>query len=187
MYNIKLIIIFKFIKNAKIEDEKYYDVCIIGGGPAGSTAGFYLSKGGLRVLQIEKNKYPSDRICGDIIPPTCHFILKDMGVFQELMQEGIGNWINSGGLVSPSGISFIADLSNSHDLLVQRILLDHKMVLSAQRQGVHLLHALVISLNPPDKNFNYWKIIAQSTVQLDDNSDPITTELTYFARFFFSY
>ncbi|PYL87111.1 MAG: tryptophan halogenase, partial [Verrucomicrobia bacterium] len=35
-----------------------YDVAIIGGGPAGSTAATLLSKAGRRVIVLERDKFP---------------------------------------------------------------------------------------------------------------------------------
>ncbi|MCL5772859.1 MAG: geranylgeranyl reductase family protein [Firmicutes bacterium] len=41
-----------------------YDVIVAGMGPAGSTAGYYLSKAGLKVLALEKEKLPRYKPCG---------------------------------------------------------------------------------------------------------------------------
>ena len=35
-----------------------FDVAIVGAGPAGSTAAYYLAKGGARVILLEKEKFP---------------------------------------------------------------------------------------------------------------------------------
>lgn len=45
----------------------FYDVIIAGGGPAGSTAGYILSKAGLKVLIIDKSKFPRKKLCGGLI------------------------------------------------------------------------------------------------------------------------
>ncbi|MBI5408837.1 MAG: geranylgeranyl reductase family protein [Nitrospirae bacterium] len=44
-----------------------YDVIIIGGGPAGSTAGYILGKAGLKVLIIDKSKFPRHKLCAGCI------------------------------------------------------------------------------------------------------------------------
>jgi len=41
-----------------------YDVAILGGGPAGSTAAFRLAIAGARVLLIDKARFPRDKPCG---------------------------------------------------------------------------------------------------------------------------
>ncbi|RJQ51695.1 MAG: geranylgeranyl reductase family protein [Nitrospiraceae bacterium] len=50
-----------------MNNSKIYDVIIVGGGPAGSTAGYILSKAGLRVLIIDKSRFPRHKLCGGCI------------------------------------------------------------------------------------------------------------------------
>ncbi len=47
-------------------NETDYDVIIIGGGPAGATAGYLLSGFGYSVLIIDKRKFPREKLCGGI-------------------------------------------------------------------------------------------------------------------------
>ncbi|MBI4681639.1 MAG: geranylgeranyl reductase family protein [Nitrospirae bacterium] len=44
-----------------------YDVIIAGAGPAGSTAGYLLSKAGLKVLIIDKSAFPRKKLCAGLI------------------------------------------------------------------------------------------------------------------------
>ncbi|MGI6023594.1 MAG: NAD(P)/FAD-dependent oxidoreductase, partial [Methanoculleus sp.] len=41
-----------------------YDIFVIGGGPAGSTAAYLLAGFGHRVALLEKQKYPRHKVCG---------------------------------------------------------------------------------------------------------------------------
>lgn len=43
------------------------DVIIIGGGLAGLTSAIHLTKAGLKVIVIEKSRYPSHKVCGEYI------------------------------------------------------------------------------------------------------------------------
>lgn len=43
------------------------DIVIIGGGLAGLVSGIHLSRTGLKVVLIEKNKYPKHKVCGEYI------------------------------------------------------------------------------------------------------------------------
>ena len=43
------------------------DVTIIGAGPAGMTAAFFLAKNKIPVTLLEKRSFPRDKICGDCI------------------------------------------------------------------------------------------------------------------------
>lgn len=44
-----------------------YDLIIVGGGPAGSTMALSAHKHGLKVLLLDKEQFPRDKICGDAI------------------------------------------------------------------------------------------------------------------------
>ena len=45
----------------------HFDIIIAGGGPAGSTAAYLLSKAGLNVLVIDKSRFPRKKLCGGLI------------------------------------------------------------------------------------------------------------------------
>ena len=47
--------------------KRVYDIIIVGGGPAGSTAGYLLSRSGLKVLLIDKSTFPRHKLCGGCI------------------------------------------------------------------------------------------------------------------------
>jgi len=50
-------------------DSVIWDLVIIGGGPAGTTAAMVASGNGYRVALIDKAKFPRDKICGDACSP----------------------------------------------------------------------------------------------------------------------
>ena len=47
--------------------EPFYDVVIVGGGPAGSTAGYLLAKLGFKVVVIDSSAFPREKLCGGLI------------------------------------------------------------------------------------------------------------------------
>jgi flavin-dependent dehydrogenase len=61
----------------QLQDE--YDVLIIGGGPSGATAGLLLSREGVSVLIVEKNKFPRFHV-GESFLPRNHVLLEDIGL-----------------------------------------------------------------------------------------------------------
>ena len=51
-----------------VQDDHLYDVAIIGGGPAGSTAATLLAKAGRRVIVFEREKFPRFHIGESLLP-----------------------------------------------------------------------------------------------------------------------
>ncbi|MBT4224017.1 MAG: FAD-dependent oxidoreductase [Opitutae bacterium] len=60
------------------------EAIVIGGGPAGSTAGALLAEKGRDVLILEKEKFPRYHI-GESLMPYCYFTLDRLGVIDKLM------------------------------------------------------------------------------------------------------
>lgn len=60
-----------------------YDAIIIGGGPAGSTAGLVLARAGRKALIIEKGDYPRFTI-GESFLPRTFVLMQELGLIDEL-------------------------------------------------------------------------------------------------------
>src|SRR5258708_1882702 len=77
------------------------EVLIIGAGPAGSAAAALLAERGLRVLVLEREKFPRYHIGESLIPFTCH-PLKRLGLLDKMRQsEFVKKY--SVQFISPSG------------------------------------------------------------------------------------
>ena len=57
-----------------------YDVLVVGGGPSGAAAAYWLAQQGRRVLVVEKKRFPREKTCGDGLTPRAVRELHDMGL-----------------------------------------------------------------------------------------------------------
>ncbi|MCC2314659.1 NAD(P)/FAD-dependent oxidoreductase [Cellulomonas xiejunii] len=64
-----------------------YDVCIIGGGPAGSTVASYLARAGVRVVVMESHTFPREHVGESLVPATTP-VLDQIGVLEKIDAAG---------------------------------------------------------------------------------------------------
>lgn len=57
-----------------------YDILIIGGGPAGSSAAITAARAGLKVALFEKSPYGRDKVCGDGLTPRAIAALNELRI-----------------------------------------------------------------------------------------------------------
>lgn len=65
---------------------KQYDIVIIGGGPAGSTAATVLAKKGYNILLLEKEKFPREHV-GESLLPFCYPLFESLGVLDKMKTQ----------------------------------------------------------------------------------------------------
>src|SRR5438552_15778343 len=63
-----------------MNEDKLYDVAIIGGGLAGLALGIQCAKAGYETILFEKEKYPFHKVCGEYISFESWNFLEDFGV-----------------------------------------------------------------------------------------------------------
>ncbi|MGH8975350.1 MAG: NAD(P)/FAD-dependent oxidoreductase, partial [Acidimicrobiia bacterium] len=72
-----------------------FDVVVVGGGPSGAAAAYWLAEAGHDVVVLEKSRFPRDKTCGDGLTPRAVRQLHDMGLAAPL-----GEFHRFGGLRS---------------------------------------------------------------------------------------
>jgi menaquinone-9 beta-reductase len=123
------------------------DVIVVGAGPSGSTAAYYLAQAGLDVLLIEKSRFPREKVCGDGLTPRAVKALIALGVD---VSEEVG-WLRNKGLrVIGGGLRLELDwpeLSSypGYGLVRTRVSLDEQLARRAQAAGVKLLEGTTVT------------------------------------------
>src|ERR1700756_5000913 len=161
-----------------MQNPTMYDVIIIGGGPAGSTAATFLAQHNHKVLLLEKEKFPREHIGESLIPLT-YTALKKMGLLEELDKIA----------TRKPGVSFVSSDGNSQSLCcfknvikdesylsyhVVRSAFDDLLLKNSRRKGATVIEettAKNIILDKPD-----------GTVQLTGVNNK-GEETTYHAKF----
>jgi len=123
------------------------DVIVVGAGPAGSTAAYYLAQAGLNVLLIEKSRFPRDKVCGDGLTPRAVKSLVAMGV--DVSEEA--GWLRNKGLrVIAGGMRLELDWPElgswpGYGLVRTRASLDEQLARRAQAAGAKLLEGTTVT------------------------------------------
>ncbi|GAA4589501.1 geranylgeranyl reductase family protein [Planotetraspora phitsanulokensis] len=122
------------------------DVIVVGAGPSGATAAFFLARAGLNVLLLEKTRFPREKVCGDGLTPRAVKELIGMGVDI----DGPG-WIRNKGLrVVGGGLRLELDWPDLHsypDFGLVRTRMDFDQILAehAVRNGVTLIQEVTVT------------------------------------------
>jgi len=125
------------------------DVIVVGAGPSGSTAAYYLAQAGLNVLLLEKSRFPRDKVCGDGLTPRAVKSLVAMGI--DVSEEA--GWLRNKGLrVIGGGLRLELpwpELSSypGYGLVRTRASLDEQLARRAQAAGAKLVEGA--SVNGP--------------------------------------
>jgi len=127
-----------------------YDIIIIGGGLAGLVSSIQLSKGGKKVLLIEKKHYPFHRVCGEYISNEVRPFLESIGLnFDKLGVKEITKFQ----FTSPSGRVLETDLDLG-GFGISRYKIDEELYHLAKSTGVEfLLENTVESVDYKDNKF----------------------------------
>lgn len=118
------------------------DVIIAGAGPAGSIAAAVLARAGVRVLLLERARFPRHKLCGDSINPGAVAILHRLGVASALA----GGLPVAGMLVSGDRAVRILGTypSGARGVSLTRAVLDSRLADAAVRAGAHLEEGVVV-------------------------------------------
>lgn len=116
------------------------DVVVVGAGPAGSTAAYWLAQSGLDVMVLEKSQFPREKVCGDGLTPRAVKQLVAMGIDTSPANGWIANQglrILGGGMRLEIGWPDLASYP-SYGLVRPRQDFDEVLARAAQKAGAQL-------------------------------------------------
>jgi geranylgeranyl reductase family protein len=116
-----------------------YDVVIVGAGPAGTSLAIALRKAGVRVLLLERFRFPRDKVCGDFVSPRGLSFLEELGCLEEVLEQGATQIRSAfvhydGQRLTGASIPHVAGLPD-FGLAVPRMILDHVLFRRATALG----------------------------------------------------
>jgi len=111
-----------------------FEVGIIGGGPAGSTAAAYLADYGFNVCLFEKKSFPRETLCGEFLTIEVIYYLQQLQLFEEFISLQ-PNKIKSFRIFNSSGKS-ISSKFNFDAYGLSRSYFDNLLLCNAKRKGI---------------------------------------------------
>ncbi len=76
------------------------DLLVVGGGPAGAATAAHAARAGLKVLLVERDRFPRDKACAECLSPEAARDLDDLGVLAR---------VEAAGAVRVSGFRMVSD------------------------------------------------------------------------------
>lgn len=122
-----------------------FDVVVVGGGPAGAVSGWALARRGLRVLILDRARFPREKVCGDFVEPRGLRLFQTMGCLGELEANGplaithVNLFLN-GASAYREHIPFYAGRTDvpPHGYIIPRYELDGRILAAAVGAGAEL-------------------------------------------------
>jgi geranylgeranyl reductase family protein len=119
-----------------------FEVAIVGAGPAGSVSAMLLAKAGIKVVLIDRARFPRDKVCGDGITPRGARLLSELGILKNIEARAFAcrGMTLRGSDHNSFNIDLEPDSRGPHELLVvPRLLLDQMLLDEALQTGVTYL------------------------------------------------
>ncbi|MEQ1700925.1 MAG: geranylgeranyl reductase family protein, partial [Ilumatobacteraceae bacterium] len=113
---------------------------VIGGGPAGAAAGYWLASLGHDVTIVERKTFPREKTCGDGLTPRAVYQLEQMGLAEPLATYHRYTGLRTTGMGKAIELEWPSHSRYpQHGYVVRRRELDQMVAENAERAGARLL------------------------------------------------
>jgi flavin-dependent dehydrogenase len=152
-----------------------YDLIVVGGGPAGSACAITAARAGAKVLLLEKDRFPRQKVCGEFVSPESlgllHGLIED-GRFQTCAQIVSSRiFVDNQTLILP-----VTPAAQS----IPRFDLDPALFAAAQRAGVTAHEGVLVSEVRHNDVFQVKTSAANYTASAVVNASGRWSKLTQF-------
>ena len=125
---------------------------VVGGGPAGSSAAYFMARAGLDVMILDRAQFPRDKPCSEYMSPQASRILEEMGALSAVESSGAAQ-LTGMRVHAPNGATihgeFLADHGyrgyRDRGLAVRRTVLDAILLERALDAGARVVEGVRVT------------------------------------------
>jgi flavin-dependent dehydrogenase len=127
------------------------EVLIVGGGPAGAAAAWFLARSGVDVLLVDRARFPRDKPCAEYLSPQASRVLDEMGVLSRIEASAPAH-LTGMRVRAPNGAVIHGEFAAGHGfrgfrdtgLALRRVVLDAILLDAARAAGVRVEEGVVV-------------------------------------------
>ena len=123
-----------------------FDVAIVGSGPAGASCAGFCAQAGLRVLVLEREKFPREKVCGDCLNPACWPVLHRFGVAERVCGLPHGE-LDSVDFIGVDGnrVTIPLPTNGGREIAVKRSSFDHALMNRGRELGAEIREGMTVT------------------------------------------